>query len=311
MCCFLFNKLLEQQQVPANLKIQVFANLTDYLSEEDRRTTVRSHELAKNLCKDDLREMLDVQSGMASTIIQAYLQPILRSYLTSNTTLRVSVFNCLSHILNQGLVYPIECVPYLIAMTTDVERKIETKALAHLTALHKAHSGLVQSKSIAGVHVSFMLHRNINSLTTSSSATVAAAAAAPSTVLRGFSEQAESGDVLSLNHHLYSLLRVNRSHRRAFLQQLLKMFDCGETSGSSSSSASSAAPSSASNLLAQMLFITDNLAYFPYQVMDEPLYLIHHIDIIVSVIGINLLHTFKEVCRSKSRNNKTISHFSF
>lgn len=45
-----------------------------------------------------------------------------------------------------------------------------------------------------------------------------------------------------------------------------------------------------------MLYYADNLAYFPYQVQDEPLFIIHHIDIMISVTGTNLMQTFKEVC---------------
>jgi cohesin loading factor subunit SCC2 len=218
---------------------------------------------------------------MASSIIQLYLKPILESYLTPNTTLRINIFNCLSMVLNQGLVYPIECVPYLIAMTTDTEKNIQTKALGHLTDLFKAHPGFVQSKSIAGVKLSFLLQKIVKK--------AQPPPAAPSadieldkynSVIRGFSEHTE---VLSLNHHLYSLLRVNRSYRRAFSQQLLKMFDDASVHVHTS--------------LAQMLYISDNLAYFPYQLLDEPLYLIHQIDIILSVTGINLLQSFKEVCR--------------
>ena len=74
-----------------------------------------------------LLNLIQINKRMASTIIQSYLKPILDSYLTENTQLRVNVFNCLSMILNQGLVYPIECVPYLIAMTTDNEKKIQSK----------------------------------------------------------------------------------------------------------------------------------------------------------------------------------------
>lgn len=98
---------------------------------------------------------------MASTIIQSYLKPILDSYLTPNASLRVNVFNCLSLILTQGLVYPIECVPYLIAMTTDPEKKVQSKSLVHLTNLQKAHPSFVQSKSIAGVNISFMIQKII------------------------------------------------------------------------------------------------------------------------------------------------------
>lgn len=47
--------------------------------------------------------------------------------------------------------------------------------------------------------------------------------------------------------------------------------------------------------LSQMLFLSDNMAYFPYQVQDEPLFIIHHIDIMISVTGTNLLQSFREV----------------
>lgn len=46
--------------------------------------------------------------------------------------------------------------------------------------------------------------------------------------------------------------------------------------------------------LTMMLYLADNLAYIPYTVVDEPLFLIHHIDIMVSVIGSNVLQSIKE-----------------
>ena len=216
---------------------------------------------------------------MASTIIQSYLRPILDSYLTSNGGLRTHVFNCLSLILNQGLVYPIECVPYLIAMTTDPEKKIQTKALTQLTSLQKAHPNFVQTKSIMGINVSFHLQSIIKRAELAIKMQQSGASSIDPTmrIIRGFSELTET---LSLNHHLYSLLRTNKNNRRAFLQQILKMFDDSSLNHHTN--------------LAHMLYLADNLAYFPYQLMDEPLYLIHQIDLIISVTGINLLQMFRE-----------------
>jgi cohesin loading factor subunit SCC2 len=164
-------------------------------------------------------------------------------------------------------------------MTTDNEKKIQSKSLMHLINLQKAHPGFVQSKSIAGVNRSFQLQAIIkkSSPETGISNDDTATPTNYDSVIRGFSEQ---GEVLSLNHHLYSLLRVNRSYRRAFLQQLVKMFDDSTLHHTP---------------LAHKLYICDNLAYFPYQLYDEPLYLIHQIDIIISITGINLLQNFKEV----------------
>ena len=56
-----------------------------------------------------------------------------------------------------------------------------------------------------------------------------------------------------------------------------------------------------------MLYLADNLAYIPYTVLDEPLFVIHHIDIQISVSGSNLLQTFKEVCQAFLKTY--ISHF--
>ena len=47
--------------------------------------------------------------------------------------------------------------------------------------------------------------------------------------------------------------------------------------------------------LKEQLYIVDNLAFFIYQTQDEPLFIIHQIDIIVSVTGSNLLQSFREV----------------
>ena len=46
--------------------------------------------------------------------------------------------------------------------------------------------------------------------------------------------------------------------------------------------------------LSNMLYLADNLAYIPYTVIDEPLFLIHHVDVMVSVIGTNVLQSIKE-----------------
>lgn len=44
-----------------------------------------------------------------------------------------------------------------------------------------------------------------------------------------------------------------------------------------------------------LLYIADNLAHFPYSIHEEPLFVIYHIDTILSVAGANMLQSFKEV----------------
>ena len=85
----------------------------------------------------------------------------------------------------------------------------------------------------------------------------------------------------SVNHFLYSLIRTSRVYRRGLITQLLKMFDNDSTSLN----------------LEEQLFVADNLAYFPYQVQDEPLYLIEQIDLIVSINGSTQLQQFRDLLK--------------
>jgi cohesin loading factor subunit SCC2 len=87
----------------------------------------------------------------------------------------------------------------------------------------------------------------------------------------------------SVNHFLYSLIRSSRVYRRGLISQLLKMFDNDS--------------SSTSLTLEEQLYVADNLAYFPYQVHDEPLFLIEQIDLTISVSGSTHLQQFRDLLK--------------
>lgn len=83
------------------------------------------------------------------------------------------------------------------------------------------------------------------------------------------------------NGYVYSLLRNTKPPRRALIQSMTKQFEDERAQ------------------LSYMLYLADNLAYFPYAVQDEPLYLIHQIDLIISVTGTGLLSQFREGLKKK------------
>lgn len=139
-------------------------------------------------------------------------------------------------------------------------------------------------------------------------------------IIRGFRQDESSSALCS---HLYSMIRTNRQHRRAFLISLLNLFDDSSVSAarpparftrflslalfcdvkiSVSVSLSLSEQKMEVNML---LFVGDNLAYFPYQTQEEPLFIMHHIDITLSVSGSNLLQSFKEV-RAHTLNDSFI-----
>ena len=68
--------------------------------------------------------MGDVSSGMSSRVIQIYLKEILNSFLNRDFNVRVMGMRVVEIVLRQGLVHPVQIVPYLICLSTDPETEV-------------------------------------------------------------------------------------------------------------------------------------------------------------------------------------------
>jgi len=242
--------------------LQVLNNIETYLVEEEIRMMQLDKNWKEYAEKENLKEMGDVTSGMASTVIQIFLQSILDSFIHPSVQVRHAALKVIQLILGQGLVHPVQIVPYLICMSTDHEQRVSHTADKELQDIEKKYPGFIHMKLMKGIMLSFRLQQLLQK--------------SDGGPLRGF-RQKEGELPGALNGFLYSCLRSTKSQRRAILMNLLKQFD--DTSR---------------NSLPMMLYLADNLAYIPYTVVDEPLFLIHHIDIMVSVIGCNILQSIKE-----------------
>ncbi|XP_049326310.1 nipped-B-like protein A isoform X2 [Astyanax mexicanus] len=256
----LYNGLLSEPKSSVALKIQVLKNLQMYLQEEDSRMQEADREWQKLSKQEDLKEMGDISSGMSSSIMQLYLKQVLEAFFHTQSSVRHFALNVIALTLSQGLIHPVQCVPYLIAMGTDPEPTMRNKADQQLVEIDKKYTGFIHMKAVAGMKMSFQVQQAVVGVSSS--------------VIRGFRKD-ES--VTALCSHLYSLIRNNRNQRRAFLISMLNLFD-----------------DSSKLAVKMLLFMADNLAYFPYQNQEEPLFIMHHIDITLSVSGSNLLQTFKE-----------------
>ncbi|CAJ0958765.1 unnamed protein product, partial [Mesorhabditis belari] len=94
-----------------------------------------------------------------------------------------------------------------------------------------------------------------------------------------------TNDGQALLSGLYQALRGNRQQRRSLLQSILRLFS---------------EDSKEKLTLPELIFVSDNIAMFPYQVMDEPLYVINEIDKIVPFSGESIIGHFKASLLPKS-----------
>lgn len=73
---------------------------------------------------EDLKEMGDISSGMSSRVIQIYLKEILNCFLNGDFNVRLMAMRVIEIVLRQGLVHPVQIVPYLICLSTDPETEV-------------------------------------------------------------------------------------------------------------------------------------------------------------------------------------------
>ncbi|XP_025080871.1 nipped-B-like protein B isoform X1 [Pomacea canaliculata] len=261
----MYHDCLTNDSAPVKLRCQVLKNLQLYLIEEEVQMAKADADWKKHAKEEDLKEMGDIQSGMASTVVQLYLKEVLEAYFHEHPQVRITALNVVQLILRQGLVHPVQCMPYLICMSTDPENMIRVKADQQLGEIEKKYPGFTHMKALQGIKNSYKLHQVLHKNN-------------PTEPIRGF-RQSDEGQFQAQNGFLYGVLRSNRSHRRGLLTSLLNLFDDTGLQRIS---------------LGEQVYVADNLAFFPYQVQDEPLFIIHQIDIIVSVAGSNLMQSFKE-----------------
>lgn len=256
--------LLVSKEYSVEIKINVLRNIIMYLNDADQSMEVKDKDWKTQSLVENLCDMGDVISGMSSRIIQLYLRDVLNSLMHPNLNVRLWSMKVVQAVLRQGLVHPVQIVPYLICLSTDTRREIAHRADHHLQEIDKKYPGFVNMKCHLGIKLSFELQQILQPEEQQKQ------------LVRGYCIRENDDQPTALNGFLYSLLRSTKPQRRALVQSITKQFD--ETK----------------NTLQHMLYLADNLAYFPYTVQDEPLYIIHQIDLMISCTGTGILQTYKD-----------------
>lgn len=261
----LFCDILTSGNYDVSVKIIVLRNIQMYLNDADLSMSIKDKDWQTQSLVENLSDMNDVASGMASRIIQLYLKEILISLLNKDVNVRSNAMKVIQMVLRQGLVHPMTIVPYLICLSTDPVRENAHRADHHLQEIDKQYPGFVHMKSQAGISLSYELQTVLQNKDNETNA-----------IVRGYCQRNKDEPPSALNSFLYTLLRTTKPQRRALLQGIVKQFDEQKTT------------------LRLMIYLADNLAYFPYSMQDEPLYIIHQIDLLITVAGTSLLQTFRE-----------------
>ncbi|TKY50194.1 Nipped-B protein [Spatholobus suberectus] len=272
------------------LKIQGLQNMYEYLLDaESQMGTDKDDENVAGYSVG-AGQSVPVAAGAGDTnicggIVQLYWDNILGRCLDFSKQVRQSALKIVEVVLRQGLVHPITCVPYLIALETD---PLESNSkLAHhlLMNMNEKYPAFFESRLGDGLQMSFMFMQSI----CGSSENVDHKIQSKITVSGKGKPEAGSLAQAKLGvSRIYKLIRGNRVSRNKFLSSIVRKFDN---------------PKWNKLVIAFLTYCTEVLALLPFISPDEPLYLIYAINRIVQVRAGPLEANFKAWSSSISRHS--------
>ncbi|KAL2977038.1 hypothetical protein AAZX31_13G042900 [Glycine max] len=286
-------KILEETLSSASdtrIKIQGLQNMFEYLLEAESQMGTDKNDENVAGYSVGAGHSVPVAAGAGDTnicggIVQLYWDNILGRCLDFSEQVRQSALKIVEVVLRQGLVHPITCVPYLIALETD---PLESNSkLAHhlLMNMNDKYPAFFESRLGDGLQMSFMFMQSICGSSENVDHKI------QSKIPTSGKGKPEAGSLAQAKlgvSRIYKLIRGNRVSRNKFLSSIVRKFDN---------------PRWNKLVIAFLIYCTEVLALLPFISPDEPLYLIYAINRVVQVRAGPLEANFKAWSSSISRHN--------
>ncbi|XP_065632831.1 sister chromatid cohesion protein SCC2 isoform X2 [Quercus suber] len=187
---------------------------------------------------------------------------IVEATLSSGCDVRLKIVEI---VLRQGLVHPITCVPYLIALETDPQ-EVNSKLAHHLLMnMNEKYPAFFESRLGDGLQMTFIFIQAISGINENANQKV------QSKVLGNVKGKSDGGSVSQARlgvSRIYKLIRGNRVSRNKFMSSIVRKFDN---------------PSWNDSVVPFLMYCTEILALLPFTSPDEPLYLIYAINRVIQV----------------------------
>ncbi|XP_050381632.1 sister chromatid cohesion protein SCC2 isoform X1 [Argentina anserina] len=252
------------------LKMQALQNMYDYLldAESQLGTDATSNSVADYSVEGG--NVVPVAAGAGDTnicggIVQLYWDFILERCLDFNEQIRNSALKIVEVVLRQGLVHPITCVPFLIALETDPLEANSTLAHQLLMNMNEKYPSFFESRLGDGLQMSFGFIQSIRPGTELGNTKPPSRASGNA---NGKVDDVSFAQARLGVSRIYKLIRANRVSRNKFMSSIVRKFDN---------------PSWTTSVVPFLMYCTEILALLPFTTPDEPLYLVYAINRVIQV----------------------------
>ncbi|XP_062151070.1 sister chromatid cohesion protein SCC2 [Alnus glutinosa] len=270
------------------IKMQALQNVYEYLL--DAESQMETDKASNNVIHSSVEggHSVPVAAGAGDTnicggIVQLYWENILGRCLDFNEQVRQLALKIVEIVLRQGLVHPITCVPYLIALETDPQEANSKLAHHLLMNMNEKYPAFFESRLGDGLQKSFIfiqsisgIHENVNLKVQSK---------IPGNV-KGKSDGVSLAQARLGVSRIYKLIRGNRVSRNKFMSSIVRKFDN---------------PTWNDSIVPFMMYCSEILALLPFTSPDEPLYLIYAINRVIQVRAGALEAKMKALCMHLSQ----------
>lgn len=253
------------------LKMQSLQNLYEYLLDAESQMGTDNSNNNEVTCSVEGGQSVPVAAGAGDTnicggIVQLYWESILGRCLDEIELVRRSALKIVEAVLRQGLVHPITCVPYLIALETDPQ-EVNSKLAHHLLMnMNEKYPAFFESRLGDGLQMSFIFIQSMNQ-SNPEKCNAKLQSKSPGNV-KGKSDASSVAYAKLGVSRIYKLIRGNRVSRNKFMSSVIRKFDT---------------PACSSSVIPFLMYCAEILALLPFSLLDEPLYLVYAINRVLQV----------------------------
>ncbi|KAJ3150510.1 Sister chromatid cohesion protein 2 [Geranomyces michiganensis] len=266
------------------LKISLLRAFGDYLHTEHAREANKKKEVADSAEKGvDIKVLIGNSdemgdAGISSSIMQTYLPGILLCLLDKNQQMARTALDLIELIVEQGLVHPLQCMPAIVAMESNVAMDIRDRAGRLHAELNDKHASFIHSKNGECIKTAFQYSLDVFTQSGKDADTdphFAVSGCLHYQVLTPDGKRQHRCE--SKLGRMFAIVQPRRQKRNDFLSGLVKHMDIDVTARINSDQPALAR------------FVADNLAILEYKTQEEVLQVIYHAYRILSVTAESLL----------------------
>ncbi len=217
----------------------------------------------------------DADATLFGGILTNHASRLFEMTKSRDKSIRFAAVDLIGHLLRQGQLNPNEATPHLLALQGDVEENIRGKALKFLTLEGEKRPDMLRQRLCAGVKQAYLFQASVYPDMEEVSALI--------TVRKDGILQKECvfGSVYK------NCIARNKKQRRGLFRNLLAVFDPQNLKSRGSKKINASMGS-----LMLLSYTSQVLAYLPYNVASDPLYIIYYISSNIALQGADLLDNF-------------------